>query len=112
VQRGVPAPAGGLIISSGDYGGAPGASPHASHAHASVCTADCHSAYCASLNALQRSLQAPDDRGVHVVGPRYIRLCVARRKSCNRFLPLIEFEAALLRSFASLASAGTYIPPS
>jgi len=38
-----------------------GASPHVGHARASVCTADFHSVCCdASLNALQRSLQAPD----------------------------------------------------
>jgi hypothetical protein len=34
-------------------------------------------------------LQTPDGRGVYVVGPRYIRLCLASRESCNRFLPLM-----------------------
>jgi hypothetical protein len=34
-------------------------------------------------------LQTPDGRGVYVVGPRYIRLCLASRESCNRFLPLL-----------------------
>jgi len=81
-----------------------------------ACDAGCRSGCCdASLNALQRSLQAPDGRGVYGVGPRYIRLCFASRESCNRFLPLMgcqlagpaELDATLLRTFATLASAGT-----
>jgi hypothetical protein len=60
-------------------------------------------------------LQTPDSRGVHIVGPRYIRLCFASSKPGNRFLPLMarqlsgpaEFDAALLRTLAPFASAGT-----
>ena len=48
----------------------------------------------ASCNAPLQSLQAPDRRGVYVEGPRYIRLRLASREPCNRFLPLMSRQLA------------------
>jgi hypothetical protein len=48
----------------------------------------------ADCNATLQSLQAPDGRGVYVVGPCDISLRVATRESCNRFLPLMGRQLA------------------
>jgi hypothetical protein len=96
---------GGLIISSNDYGGAAGASPHAGHARASVFTTECRRGFCeASLIALQRSFQTPDGRGVYAVGPRHIRLRFASREACNRFLSLMGRQLA---GYASMCAHTT-----
>jgi len=61
------------------------------------------------------SLQSADSRRIHVVGSGNVSLRLASSKPGNRFLPLMgcqlagpaEFDAAFLRTFATLAGAGT-----
>src|SRR6476619_4154806 len=59
-------------------------------------------------------LQSANSRGVHVVGPRHVRLCFASRKACKSFLTLVlcklagapESDSAFLCTLPPLARSG------